>query len=321
MEPPQRLAGPPFLLLTGGLPWAVYFFVLVMRFSAAASCPAWSILLGGRRPWLRGALLSAGLWMATAPPLQAQVLRPAPARADTLRNYESPALGTRLARSPFLQRKLVRASLVPAVLIGYGASTINGNGLYSSYDAQHDIRHLFGSYRNSVDDYLQFVPYAVLGGLVAAGVETRDDRLNLLLIIAKSEAIMLGSVYAVKTTAGILRPDGSDRLSFPSGHAAQAFLAASIVHTELRDKSPWYGVGAYTLATSVAAFRMINNKHWQSDVVAGAGFGILSAHLAYLSHRNRWGRRPTGRGVGEVGLVPAYSPIGGVGFSLTWRPK
>ena len=58
------------------------------------------------------------------------------------------------------------------------------------------------------------------------------------------------------------------------------------------------------MATSVAAFRMINNKHWQSDVVAGAGFGILSAHLAYLSHRNRWGRKATGRGVGDIGWTP-----------------
>lgn len=171
-----------------------------------------------------------------------------------------------------------------------------------------------------MDDYLQFVPYAALGGLLAAGVETRDDRLNLALIIAKSEAIMLGSVFLVKTTAGILRPDSSARNSFPSGHTAQAFLAASILHTELRDKSPWYGVGAYALATSVGVFRIINNKHWQSDVVAGVGSGILSAQLAYLSHRHRWGRKPLGRGVGEVGLTPAYSPAGGAGVTLRWRP-
>ena len=129
---------------------------------------------------------------------------------------------------------------------------------------------------------------------------------------------MLASTFAVKYLAHETRPNGADNLSFPSGHTAQAFLAASIVHTEFRDKSQWYGVGAYTIATSVAALRMINDKHWQSDVVAGAGFGILSAHLAYLSHRNRWGRKPIGR---DVGLVPTWSPAGGTGFSLTWRPK
>ena len=108
---------------------------------------------------------------------------------------------------------------------------------------------------------------------------------------------MLASVFAVKNLTNITRPDGT-ATAFPSGHTAQAFLAASIVHTEFRDKSQWYGIGAYTIATSVAAYRMINNKHWQSDVVAGAGFGILSAHLAYLTHRNRWGRKSIGRDIG-----------------------
>jgi membrane-associated phospholipid phosphatase len=275
-----------------------------------------------RRRLLCG-LLSAALGAAgPGPALRAQVPRATPAPADTLHKYERPAPGeAAVGHQGFFQSKGFRASVVPAVLIGYGISTINGNGFYSSYDARHDVRDLFGSYRNRVDDYLQFAPYALLGGVVALGVDSRNDRVNLLLVIAKSEAIMLGSVYAVKATTGILRPDGSDKLSFPSGHAAQAFLAASIVHTELRDKSQWYGVGAYTIATSVAAFRMINNKHWQSDVVAGAGFGILSAHLAYLTHRHRWGRKPSGRGVGEVGLLPAYSPAGGAGLAFTWRPK
>ena len=49
---------------------------------------------------------------------------------------------------------------------------------------------------------------------------------------------------------------------------------------------------------------------------AGAGFGILSAHLAYLSHRNRWGRKPK-----LVGLnaAPAYFAGGTPGLTLSWR--
>ena len=237
---------------------------------------------------------------------------------DTTHKYENLA-GTLLAtKRPFFKSKGFRAAIVPAILIGYGASTINDHGLYSSYDAQKDIRTTFGSYRSHIDDYLQFAPYFEIGGVLLAGVESRDDRLNLGLLVLKSELIMLSSVYLVKTLAGVQRPDSSNRLSFPSGHTAQAFLAASIVHTEFRDKSPWYGVGAYTIAVGVGAFRMINNKHWQSDVVAGAGFGILSAHLAYLSHRNRWGRKAIGR---DVSLAPIWSPNGGSGLSMTWRPK
>ena len=52
--------------------------------------------------------------------------------------------------------------------------------------------------------------------------------------------------------------------------------------------------------------------------LAGAGFGILSAHLAYLTHRNRWGRKGIGR---DVGMMPMWSPAGGAGFALSWRPR
>jgi membrane-associated phospholipid phosphatase len=247
----------------------------------------------------------------------AQTPLASPTAIDTVHKYESPQ-GTPNEKRPFYKGKLFRASVVPAALIAYGVSTINGHGFYSSYDARNDLQRHFSGFHTSIDDYFQFLPYFELGGVLLAGVEGRDDRLNVALVVLKSEAIMLGSVYVVKTTTSILRPDGSNRLSFPSGHTAQAFLAASIVHTELRDKSQWYGIGAYTVATSVAAFRMLNNRHWQSDVVAGAGFGILSAHLAYLSHRNRWGRKPIGR---DIGFSPVWSPGGASGFSLTWRPK
>ena len=250
---------------------------------------------------------------------QAQVPIAPAAAADTTHKFENPAGYRTTAKKPFLKSKLFRATIVPAILIGYGASTINGNGLYSSYSVKSDINHLFGEGRHTrVDDFLQFAPYFELGGVLLAGVESRNDRVNLGLVILKSEAIMLTSVFAVKTLTQIERPDRSDMLSFPSGHTAQAFLAASIVHTELRDKSQWYGIGAYAIAASVGTLRMVNDKHWESDVLAGAGFGILSAHLAYLTHRNRWGRKPIGR---DVGMMPMWTPGGGTGLSLTWRPR
>ena len=249
----------------------------------------------------------------------AQIIAPAP--ADTTHKYENPDGVSPAAKKTFFQSRGFRASIVPALLIGYGASTINGNGLYSSYNVHNDVRHVFGNYRSHIDDFLQWAPYLEIPLVLLAGVDSRSDRINLGLVVLKSEAIMLGSVYIVKTLTHVERPDRSDNLSFPSGHTAQAFLAASIVHTEFRDKSQWYGIGAYALATSVAAFRMINDKHWESDVVAGAGFGILSAHLAYLSHRNRWGRKPTGRGMGETSFVPIWTPAGGAGLCFRWRPK
>jgi len=252
-------------------------------------------------------------------PVMAQVTPSASAPADTIHKFENPGGVPAVVKKPWYRGKLVKATIMPAVLIGYGAYTFNGGGFYTNQDANRDIHKLFPTYRTSIDNYLIFAPYAELGLVALAGVESRDDRLNTLLVIGKAEAIMLASVFTVKALSQEKRPDGSDNQSFPSGHTAQAFLAASIVHNEFRDKSQWYGVGAYTIATGVAALRMINTKHWQSDVVAGAGFGILSTHLAYLTHRNRWGRKP--RLLDEASISPTWLPGGGVGVGLRWSPK
>ncbi|GGG29129.1 hypothetical protein GCM10011378_02240 [Hymenobacter glacieicola] len=251
------------------------------------------------------------------------------APADTAHKFENPGGVPAVVKQPWYKGKLVRATIVPALLIGYGAYTFDGGGFYTNQEANRDIHKLFPTFRTRLDDILILAPYAELGLVALSGVESRNDRINVGLVVLKSELIMLTTVFAVKHLSRETRPDGSDKLSFPSGHTAQAFLAASIVHNEFRDKSQWYGIGAYTLATSVAALRMINNKHWQSDVVAGAGFGILSAHLGYLTHRNRWGRKP--RLPEGMGFSPTWLPSYGLGtggglsgtpgFSFTWQPK
>ncbi len=259
----------------------------------------------------------AVLFLGLTLPIQAQIPHnQSPATTDSLHKFEKPVSAVPSVAKPWYQGKLIKATIVPAVLIGYGAYTFNGGGFYTNQEANRDIHRVFPTFRTRADDILIFAPYAELAAVILAGVESRDDRLNIGLVVLKSELIMLSTVFAVKNLSQETRPDGSDNLSFPSGHTAQAFLAASIVHTELRHKSQWYGVGAYTIATSVAALRMINNKHWQSDVVAGAGFGILSAHLGYLTHRNRWGRKPQLVG---LSVAPAYFPGGTPGLTLGWR--
>jgi len=78
-----------------------------------------------------------------------------------------------------------------------------------------------------------------------------------------------------------MRPDSSNRLSFPSGHTAQAFISAEFLRQEYKDISPWIGVAGYAVAVGTGFLRRYNNKHWLNDVIAGAGVGILSTHLSY----------------------------------------
>lgn len=56
---------------------------------------------------------------------------------------------------------------------------------------------------------------------------------------------------------------------------------STMLTKEYRHKSPWAGIGAYAVAATTGLMRMANNKHWLSDVLTGAGIGILSTELGY----------------------------------------
>lgn len=58
-------------------------------------------------------------------------------------------------------------------------------------------------------------------------------------------------------------------------------MTATMFNKEYGHKSPWIGVGAYSMATVTGLMRMANNKHWLSDVLTGAGIGILSTEIGY----------------------------------------
>ncbi|RNI26016.1 phosphatase PAP2 family protein [Rufibacter latericius] len=228
---------------------------------------------------------------------------------DTLKKYQDSVASP--VKQPFFKSKAFRATIIPTILIAYGLTTIKDNGIYSSYDAKRDIQKHFPNFRTKIDNPLLIAPYVELAAANLFNIKSNHDFLNTSILILKAEAIFAVTVFGIKQVSNQERPNGENKESMPSGHTAQAFLAASILNSELKHKSPWYGIGAYTIATSVGAFRMLNNKHWQSDVFVGAGIGMLSSHLAYLSHRNRWGRKPS-----IVQLSPAYI-YGTPGFAFT----
>jgi len=210
-------------------------------------------------------------------------------------------------KKKFFQRSLVKASIVPTLFIGYGASVINNNGLLiSSYDVRDYLQRNFKSLNTDIDDYLVYLPYAELLALNLFKYKCKNDFLNTSLLILKSELIMVALVYPLKSITHIERPNHADFKSFPSGHTAEAFVAASIIHKEYKHKSHWPGIAAYTVATSVGFFRMLNNAHWWSDVWAGAGIGILSVHLAYLTHKNKYKWDWKGRPRGCRSFMPIY---------------
>lgn len=137
------------------------------------------------------------------------------------------------------------------------------------------------AFRRNYDDYMQYLPAAVMLGLKIGGVEGRSSWGRMLVSDAFSVAIMGAVVNTLKSTTNVTRPDGSNNHSFPSGHTATAFMAATMLHKEYGGRSPWYSIGGYTVATATGLMRQFNNKHWMSDVMVGAGIGILSTELGY----------------------------------------
>ncbi len=141
---------------------------------------------------------------------------------------------------------------------------------------------LLTNFKTHIDDYTQLVPFGVTTVLNLAGYEGRSKTVRYAVSAGLSYAIMAGFVNSIKYTAQEMRPDGSTRNSFPSGHTATAFTSATILHKEYGlTRSPWWSVGGYTMATATGVMRVLNNRHWVSDIFAGAGIGILSAELAY----------------------------------------
>ncbi len=166
---------------------------------------------------------------------------------------------------------------VPTVLIATGTvANLADNHFYNikkTYTPDFDY---------SFDDYIQYAPAVVMLGLKLGGVEGRSTWSEMLVADAFGMAMVAGAVQGVKYTVGKNRPDNSSRNSFPSGHTATAFMTATMLHKEYGHHSHWISAGAYTCAALTGLARQLNNRHWMSDVLAGAGIGIICVELGYL---------------------------------------
>ena len=150
------------------------------------------------------------------------------------------------------------------------------------YNNPHSNTRLITNFKTGIDDYTQYFGPAMTVGLKLGGYEGRSDWGRLLASAAMSYGIMAGFVNGIKYTASEMRPDGSTANSWPSGHTATSFVGATILHKEYGlTRSPWFSVAGYGVATATGVMRILNNRHWISDVLSGAGIGIMSTELGY----------------------------------------
>lgn len=209
----------------------------------------------------------------------------------------------------------------PALLIGYGVSTMGEHGLfYSSKDARRDIQAEFPGFHTQADNLLVFVPIAGVFALNVGGVKGKHNYVDVTLLYGLSMAASLAATNSLKYSIRELRPDNSTYNSFPSGHTSSAFVAAEVMHQEYKDESLWYSVAGYTVGAATGVLRMMNNRHWLSDVFVGAGIGILATKVTYLYYP--WFQEKVLKNkTKNLGLIPFFYSRSGGGVALIFRPE
>jgi hypothetical protein len=150
---------------------------------------------------------------------------------------------------------------------------------------------------------------STVGGLVAVGDMQGNEKFRQF-TYDLGQATAIGGLVTggTKLAAGRPRPTGSSRVSFPSGHTTSAFAAATVT-------AHYYGAKAaipgYLAATLVGVSRLDADKHYLSDVVAGAAIGYIVGRTV-----TRRSREPDAR----LTWTPVVSPAtGSFGIGVSWR--
>lgn len=190
-----------------------------------------------------------------------------------------PILGQNHDHDSTFHKASIAHYAIPAILIGSGIA-INNQDFKNKQITWYNQN--YKDFSTKADDFLQYAPHAAVFGLDWIGIKSKHDFKDKIGLMFTGGIIMLGTVTALKSATHQLRPDNSTENSFPSGHTANAFFGATILAKEYADKSILIAIGGYSVAAATGALRILNNRHWASDVLVGAGIGIVSGEVAYI---------------------------------------
>lgn len=129
-----------------------------------------------------------------------------------------------------------------------------------------------------------------------------------------TQAVLVNGLYTevLKKAASRTRPDGSNRLSFPSGHTSSAFALATVAERHYGWK---VGVPSYLAASAIGFSRIERSKHHLSDVLAGATIGFITGRTVVRTNGGPVGRH---RSFSLAPMTDAQGTGVGMGASVTW---
>ncbi|WP_300489486.1 phosphatase PAP2 family protein [Flavobacterium sp.] len=174
----------------------------------------------------------------------------------------------------FSYKKLI----IPSALI-IGGTLLRHSAVNNNVKEFRDRN--FGSFQTSFDDYFQYSSVALMFGGNYMGFKSEHSNARMLSNLLVSKLLLTAITLPLKNNIGDLRPDNSACNAFPSGHTAAAFTCATLHFLEYRNSNIWFASTGFMIATTTGALRVMNNRHWVSDITAGAGIGMTTAILTY----------------------------------------
>ncbi len=189
--------------------------------------------------------------------------------------------------------------IIPVALIATGSVLLVNQHVNKAFNDWLPNAH------TEVDDYIQYLPMAGMYIADIAGVKAKNSVWDQTKYLAISQLATAIVVQTLKYTVQEQRPNNGAYNSFPSGHTSVAFTGATVLYHEFKDSNKLIAYSGFAVATVVGVLRMTNERHWLSDVLAGAGIGMLSANLVYyFEPLKNW--QPFSKKSDKISLFPYY---------------
>lgn len=176
--------------------------------------------------------------------------------------------------------KKIRPYTIPSLLIGSGLFINNTNSKFSKQNLQQNILTKYPNVNTNLDDFIPFAPVAQMYLGKVLGLKSKNN------FYYQSKNLFFSQLFsgiitqALKRTTRITRPDGTP-FSFPSGHTSLAFSSAATLFYEYKGNHPVYAASGFLFAGATGGLRVLNNRHWVSDVLVSGGIAIVVTHLVY----------------------------------------
>ena len=254
-------------------------------------------------------------------------VQPAPPAAPAEVSAPAERPGPSLSLFPELKRDAVHIATAPFhwegsdwAKFGLGVAAVGGAVLLDQ-DLRHAVdRNSSGSLRgiaNTVAPFGSEYSFGVLGAFFLGGKFLKNEKALSVAEDGLASSLIAAGVISpiLKVAIGRDRPSQTDStfarggMSFPSGHATQAFAVASVIAAHY--DSPWVKAAAYGLAGLVGLARMEQGEHYASDVLAGALIGTAVGNAVVRFHNSERLR---------ISFAPSMNPRArGVALTLSLR--